>query len=84
MNTSTQARSVSTSFVGRVAPVVSPQVQQVVTLGRQQGWNCAVLGQAPFPNEPVRLGDWLIVPAQRVRYGARGSHATPRAHPEPT
>ena len=65
MNTSSQARSVSTSFVGRVAPIVSPQVQQVVTLGRQQGWNCAVLGQAPFPNEPVRLGDWLIVPAHQ-------------------
>jgi len=66
MNTSrSQARSVSTSFIGRVAPVVSPQVQQVVTLGRQQGWNCAILGQAPFPSEPVRLGDWLIVPAHQ-------------------
>jgi hypothetical protein len=65
MNVSNQAKSVSTSFVERVAPIVSPQVQQVITLGRQQGWNCSVLGQAPFPSEPVRLEDWLIVPAHQ-------------------
>jgi len=65
MNTSNQARSVSPSFVGRVAPLVSPQVRRVLTLGRQQGWNCTVLGQAPLPGEPVRLGDWLLVPAHQ-------------------
>jgi hypothetical protein len=65
MNTINRARSVSRSFVERVAPRVSPQTQQLVTLGREQGWNCAVLGQAPIPNEPVRLGDWLIVPAHQ-------------------
>jgi hypothetical protein len=63
MNSYSQANSLPTSFVGRVAPMLSPQTRQLTTLGRQQGWNSAVLGQAPLPSEPVRLGDWLIVPA---------------------
>ena len=65
MNTADRARSVSTSHVGQVAAIVSPEVRQMVTLGRQRGWRCAVLGQAPLPSEPVRLGDWYIVPVHQ-------------------
>jgi hypothetical protein len=65
MHSPSQSNSLRTSFVGRVAPMLSPQTRQLTTLGRQQGWNSAVLGQAPLPTEPVRLGDWLIVPAHQ-------------------
>lgn len=65
MSISSQAKTISTSFVERVAPVASQEARQLVLLGRQKGWDCAVLGRAPFPSEPVRLGDWLIVPAHQ-------------------
>ena len=65
MNTANQASFLSRSFVGRVAPAVSPEVRQMVNLSRSQGWNCPVLGQAPLPSRPVRLGDWLIAPVHQ-------------------
>jgi len=33
-------------------------------LSRTRGWDWPVLGQAPLPSEPVRVGKWLLVPAQ--------------------
>ena len=65
MNDIPQERSLSTSFVDRVAPKVSPEVLLLVTLGQQRGWRPVVCGRAPFPDEPVRLGDWLIAPVHQ-------------------
>ena len=65
MNGSSQGGSLMTSFVNRVAPAVSLEARKLVALGRHRGWNCTVLGQAPIPKEPVRYGDWLIIPAHQ-------------------
>lgn len=47
-----------------VPALVNSDAQQVLAVGDDYGWPFVVLGQAPFPTEPVRLGDWLIVPAE--------------------
>ena len=65
MNHSNNNNSISSGFVNRVAPMVSPATLQLLLLGQQRGWDFAVLGQAPLPEDPVRLGDWLIVPADQ-------------------
>jgi len=38
--------------------------QELLAVARHQHWNFQVLGQAPMPQKPVRLGDWLITPAE--------------------
>jgi hypothetical protein len=43
----------------------SLETQCLLTLGRERGWDFAVLGQAPMPTQPVQLGDWLVVPASQ-------------------
>jgi hypothetical protein len=48
-----------------VIPKVSPQVQEVMDLGNEKFWKFAVLGYAPMPKEHIRLGDWLVVPAEQ-------------------
>jgi hypothetical protein len=35
----------------------------LLTLGRENGWDFEVLGRAPMLPEPVRVGDWMLVPA---------------------
>ena len=42
----------------------SLETEQLISLGDQYGWGFQVLGQAPFPEAPVRIGDWLLSPAQ--------------------
>jgi hypothetical protein len=39
------------------------QATHLMQLGREQNWPLAVLGIAPLPRQPVRLQDWLLVPA---------------------
>lgn len=39
--------------------------QDLLTLSKNEGWNFSVLGQAPMPTQPIRLQDWLIVPAEQ-------------------
>ena len=60
MNTSITKPSASNSIAG-----ISPEASQLVTLGRRHRWPFQVLGQAPMLQETVRLGDWLLVPAQQ-------------------
>jgi hypothetical protein len=43
---------------------LSGETRQFIALGRQYHWGFRILGQAPIPEEPVWLGDWLLVPAQ--------------------
>lgn len=56
------------SLVWQEAPAVpaltGSQTQQVLAVGEDYGWPFVVLGQAPLPTAPVRLGEWLIVPAE--------------------
>ncbi|MCH7662274.1 MAG: hypothetical protein IH859_00180 [Chloroflexi bacterium] len=49
---------------GTFLPIASP-ARQLLTFGRGQGWNPKVLGKAPLPISPVRMHDWLIIPAQQ-------------------
>jgi hypothetical protein len=44
---------------------ISPETQQIITLGEQKGWPFTLLGQAQLPNEPVHLDNWLIVPTSQ-------------------
>lgn len=47
-----------------VPALTGSQAQQVLAVGDEYGWPFTVLGNAPMPTQPVRLGEWLIVPAQ--------------------
>jgi hypothetical protein len=57
-------RSVSSPARTTLAEKTSWQTRQVLTLGRKNSWNFRVLGKAELPDRPVRLQNWLIVPAQ--------------------
>jgi hypothetical protein len=48
---------------GRLLTDLSPETRQLLTLSDQKGWHFAYLGQAPLPTQPLRLDDWLVVPA---------------------
>ena len=37
--------------------------KHLLALGRKEGWPFRILGQAPMLAEPVRMEDWLLVPA---------------------
>lgn len=41
-----------------------PETLNLVRFGQRRGWDVVVLGQAPMLIEPIRLKDWLLVPAQ--------------------
>lgn len=41
----------------------SAETRQLMSLAEELKWNSQVLGRAPMPDEPVRLGDWLLTPA---------------------
>jgi hypothetical protein len=54
----------SYSIAKREPSGLSTETRQLVTLGRRHYWPFQLLGRAPMIQEPVRLGDWLLVPAQ--------------------
>jgi len=41
------------------------QAQEFLALGNFMGWPMRIIGQAPMLEEPVRLKNWLLVPAQQ-------------------
>ena len=43
--------------------ITQSHAQQFLSLGDRLGWHTEVLGKAPMLKEPVRLQDWLLVPA---------------------
>lgn len=45
--------------------IANSDTHRLMALGRERGWGCAVLGRAPLPDTPVRLGPWLIVPVHQ-------------------
>jgi len=44
--------------------ITQSQAQQFLSLGDHLGWHTEILGKAPMLKEPLRLQDWLLVPAQ--------------------
>lgn len=40
-----------------------PETASLIQYGLRRGWPLAILGMAPMLEEPVRLKDWLLVPA---------------------
>jgi hypothetical protein len=65
MSTNTQTNWIVQDKLKNLNPAGSPQVQELMTLARQEAWDFAVLGQAPMPKQPIRLQDWLVVPAEQ-------------------
>ena len=63
MDNAVRSKSLVTSFAGQVATALSPETRDLLHLGRRRHWEFAVLGRAPLPEAPIRLRDWLIVPA---------------------
>ncbi len=51
-------------FTVREVAELSFETGQLLALGRQEHWDFRVLGQAPMPERPVRLGEWLLAPAE--------------------
>lgn len=43
---------------------LATQTELLLDFGYRNNWNFVCLGQAPVPAQPVRVGEWLIVPAQ--------------------
>ncbi len=44
-------------------PRQSTQALELLELGNNRLWDIQVIGRAPMPEQPVRLAEWLIVPA---------------------
>jgi hypothetical protein len=64
MNQPIAKTPVSRAIAGRGSPHLPGETGALVSLAEQRRWPFQVLGQAPMPEAPVRLGDWLLVPAQ--------------------
>ena len=43
---------------------LATQTQLLLDIGYRNNWEFVFMGKAPIPNQPVRVGDWLIVDAQ--------------------
>jgi len=65
MNTSIVRPPVKQSVGARHLPRPSHEAGQLVALGRAHYLPFQVLGRAPMVEQPVRLGDWLLIPAQQ-------------------
>ena len=65
MFTNTQSNLMMENKATALKPDDSPWVQELMTLGKEEVWDFAIVGQAPMPEKAVRLEDWLIVPAQQ-------------------
>ena len=44
--------------------ILELQTQQLMRLANKEGWMFPVIGQAPMLDQPLRMGDWFLVPAQ--------------------
>ena len=43
--------------------ILSPQTKQLLTLGEENHWPTQILGQAPMLEEPLRVREWVLMPA---------------------
>ena len=44
--------------------ILGPQTEQLLVMGEENNWPIQVLGQAPMLEEPIRIREWVLVPAQ--------------------
>ena len=42
---------------------LGPQTKQLLTLGEDNHWPIQILGQAPMLEEPLRVREWVLMPA---------------------
>ena len=56
-------KSLVTPSSGYLENKVSQDARRLTALSQEYGWNFNVLGRGPLPTQPVRAGDWLIIPA---------------------
>jgi len=56
VNTQDQLESVGGS-------ILCPQTEQLLTLGEEKHWFTQILGQAPMLEEPLRVREWVLMPA---------------------
>jgi hypothetical protein len=63
MTTTQNQNNVSVPGNNRLLTDLSPETRQILTLSDQKGWHFSFLGQAPLPTQPLRLDNWLVVPA---------------------
>ena len=61
------SNDIQTQLLSKNAPhsLTEPQAQQLLALGERNGWLFHYLGQAPIPINPIRAGNWLLMPAQQ-------------------
>ena len=64
MNSYISKTSSQTAYPYRNSLGLSTETKQLLSIGDQHGWNFQVLGQAPFPETTIRIGDWLLSPAE--------------------
>lgn len=43
--------------------VLGPQAKQLLTLGEENHWPTQILGKAPMLEEPLRVREWVLMPA---------------------
>jgi hypothetical protein len=65
MTNSNSIGSITQSITQKETDSTSPEIREFLRLVQKKGWQSQILGQAPLPTEPVRLGNWLIVPAEQ-------------------
>ncbi len=44
--------------------LLGAEAKEMLDLGRRQGWDFALLGNAPMPDESISLEGWMVVPAE--------------------
>ena len=65
MKTLRNTKMITRKISRNLSSKLYPETQQLLILGRVNGWEFPVLGQAPLPREHFRLGDWMVVPAHQ-------------------
>jgi hypothetical protein len=65
MDTTTNKLQITALISTILAPSLSLEAKSLVSLGSEMGWDIKVIGRAPLPTEPVRIGEWLLVPADQ-------------------
>jgi len=59
----TNVNAISTMKQRKTDLALSNETSEMIQLGRDHSWGFQCLGQAPMPERPARVGNWLIVPA---------------------
>lgn len=58
-------QEISQTTIEETRQDLSVETRRLLSLGDKAQWHFRVLGQAPMPQAPVRLKNWLVVPAMQ-------------------